>query len=41
MTHLLCEIEQLPLYTFGQAGTLGAKAIAVTHCTAGDVIMAT
>lgn len=39
--HLVWEIAQLPLYTIWSTGTLHNQAIAIVHCTAGDVIIAT
>lgn len=37
--HLLWEIVHLPLYTIGQTGSPGARAFAVIHCTAGDLVI--
>ena len=41
MANLAWEVAQLPLYTIGQDGTLGERAIAVFHCTGGDILIAT
>lgn len=38
--HLLWELAQLPLYTIWQQGSIREIAIAVAHCTAGDVVIA-
>lgn len=38
--HLLWEILQLPLYTIWAEGTPGEIVFAVTHCTAGDLLIA-
>ncbi len=40
VAHFLWEIGHLPFYTLWAAGTFTGKAIAVFHCTAGDVIIA-
>jgi hypothetical protein len=34
------EVLQLPLYTIWQTGTPGALALAVAHCTGGDILIA-
>lgn len=39
--HLVWEIAQLPLYTIWSTGTLREQVIAIVHCTAGDVVIAT
>ena len=39
--NLIWETAQLPLYTIWQEGTVRDLAIAVLHCTAGDVLIAT
>jgi hypothetical protein len=39
--HVLWEVVQLPLYTIWTTGTAREIAFAVTHCTAGDVLIAT
>ena len=38
--NLFWESVQLPLYTIWQEGTFREKALAVLHCTAGDLIIA-
>lgn len=38
--HLVWETAQLPLYTLWQTGTARAIAFAVSHCTAGDLMIA-
>lgn len=38
--NLLWEIVQLPLYTLWQNGTTSQISIAILHCTAGDMIIA-
>jgi hypothetical protein len=38
--HLVWEVAQLPLFTIWTTATLGQKAFAVVHCTAGDVMIA-
>jgi hypothetical protein len=38
--HLVWETLQLPLYTIWSEGTLREQAVAVFHCTAGDVSIA-
>jgi hypothetical protein len=40
MLHLAWEVVQLPLYTLWREASLGAKAYAVLHCTAGDALIA-
>jgi hypothetical protein len=40
LANLVWEIVQLPLYTIWQAGSTGALAFAVAHCTAGDILIA-
>ncbi|WP_324131981.1 hypothetical protein [Bosea sp. (in: a-proteobacteria)] len=39
--HLLWEIAQLPLYTIWSTETVREQVIAIVHCTAGDVVIAT
>lgn len=39
--NLLWEAGQLPLYTLWRTGTPGEIAVAVLHCTAGDLLIAT
>lgn len=39
--NMVWEVLQLPLYTIWQDGTFWQLVIAVTHCTAGDVLIAT
>ena len=39
--HLTWEALQLPLYTIWNTGTVREKAFALTHCTAGDLLIAT
>jgi hypothetical protein len=39
--HLVWEVAQLPLYTIWSTGTLPQKVIAIAHCTAGDMMIAT
>jgi hypothetical protein len=39
--NLVWEIGQLPMYTIWQDGTAWQQAIAVIHCTLGDVLIAT
>lgn len=39
--HLLWEIAQLPFYTIWSTGTVREQVIAIVHCTAGDVVIAT
>ena len=39
--NLVWEVLQLPLYTIWQDGTFWQLVIAVTHCTAGDFLIAT
>ena len=34
------EIAQLPLYTIWSQGTARDKLVAVSHCTAGDILIA-
>src|SRR4051794_15106882 len=38
--NLLWETAQLPLYTLWRTGTPATIAVAVLHCTAGDVLIA-
>ncbi len=38
---LLWEMAHLPLYTIWRTGTVGELVVAVLHCTAGDVVIAT
>jgi len=38
--NLIWETLQLPLYTIWQTGTLRTQALAIVHCTTGDVIIA-
>jgi hypothetical protein len=40
LAHLAWEVLQLPLYTLWQTGTGRDIAVAVLHCTAGDVLIA-
>ena len=39
--HLLWEIVQLPLYTLWRTGTPHEIAVAVLHCTGGDILITT
>ena len=39
--HLIWEVAQLPLYTIWRAGTPHEIAVAVFHCTIGDLMIAT
>lgn len=39
--HLVWEFIHLPLYTIWQTGNLGALLFAATHCTGGDILIAT
>ncbi len=39
--HLVWEIAQFPLYAIWSTGTARAQVIAIAHCTAGDVVIAT
>ncbi len=41
IANLVWEIAQLPFYTIGSAGDLHEISIAILHCTAGDVLIAT
>lgn len=38
--NLVWETIQLPFYTIWNEGTVGSKAFAVLHCTAGDLLIA-
>ncbi|MBS0240594.1 MAG: hypothetical protein JSS20_00360 [Proteobacteria bacterium] len=38
--NLVWETLQLPLYTLGSEGRIGAQALAVLHCTGGDLLIA-
>jgi hypothetical protein len=40
VTNLLWETAQLPFYSIWRTGSAGAKAFALLHCTAGDVMIA-
>ena len=39
VANLLWEAAQLPLYTIWQTASLGERAFAVAHCTAGDLLI--
>ena len=39
--HLLWEAGQLPLYTLWRTGTPHEIAVAVLHCTGGDILITT